>query len=351
MFKHPFLSNRTNTFIYSFSWLGVAIVHWIFLYYVISINPEIAAIDSLVFNAFFAIIGFGIWFPVSFARFEKDRIIYSLINHLSASLILLMAWCFGSTYVLKSIFENDIGYIDFLDNALPYRLMIGAFYYVMISMIYYIQLYYFKLQEKIENEAQYKSLIKEAELKILRSQLKPHFLFNSLNSISSLTITHPEKAQEMIIKLSEFFRYILAKKDDMQMNSFEQEMNHIELYMEIEKIRFGSRLIFEPEFDKTCAKILVPTLLLQPIVENAIKHGVHNSIEPVIINLKVSCNEDMLKLLIGNNYDPEVHVKKGTGTGLTNIRQRLALIYERHDLMTVSDKNNYFEISINIPIK
>ena len=141
------------------------------------------------------------------------------------------------------------------------------FIYGLVILTYYLFESLTNLSEKKAKEARLESLIKETELKMLRSQINPHFLFNSLNSVSSLTITDPEKARDMVIKLSEFMRYALSRKDEQPV-SFRSELENLRLYLNIEKVRFGDRLSIEENIDENCLEIKMPVMLLQPLYEN-----------------------------------------------------------------------------------
>jgi two-component system LytT family sensor kinase len=213
---------------------------------------------------------------------------------------------------------------------------------------YYLLINFRDLKEKNQREAQLTNLLKEAELNMLRSQIRPHFLFNSLNSISALTMTNPEKAQEMVIKLSEFMRYSLNLPDTM-ISTLEKELYHVELYLDIEKVRFGDRLAFEKTIRDGSLEWHVPVMLLQPLIENSVKYGVYESAEPTLIRLDAGLDDEVLEIRIGNTYDPGAKTRKGTGTGLKNIRARLLNLYGTSSLMKINQTGDYFEVVLRIP--
>jgi LytS/YehU family sensor histidine kinase len=180
--------------------------------------------------------------------------------------------------------------------------------------------------------------------------MNPHFIFNALNSISSLTMSDPEKAQEMSINLSDFFRRTLAVKDINSIPLLE-EIENINLYLKIEKVRFAERLKFNLELSEECNEILIPNMILQPLVENAIKHGVYESTETVSINLRCKIVDRNLEITITNNYDSTTTSNIGEGIGLSNINSRLKLIYNQSNLISISKSNNLFKVILLIPIK
>ena len=185
---------------------------------------------------------------------------------------------------------------------------------------------------------------------MLKSQINPHFLFNSLSSISSLTITDPGKAQEMVVKLSEFLRYSVSSNINT-FTTLEKEMQNIHRYLEIEKIRFGDKLVFEFTMEPGFSTRNVPVMILQPLYENAIKHGVYESTEPVKVITDCKTFTDYFEIRISNDFDPSAPARKGAGIGLKNIRERLKLMYRNDSLLKTFVLNNVFRVVLTIPNK
>jgi LytS/YehU family sensor histidine kinase len=190
--------------------------------------------------------------------------------------------------------------------------------------------------------------IRKAQLNALKSQINPHFLFNSLNSIASLTLTNPEKAHNMIIALSDFMRYSLRKQQD-EMVALEVELNNIGLYLQIEKIRFGNNLSYRFEVEPACSRHLIPNLILQPIFENAIKYGIYESSEPVEISLEARKQTGRMEIIVINDFDPMAGPQQGEGVGLTNTRDRLSLLYGSTTLLHTEQNKKQFKVKIIIP--
>ena len=193
-------------------------------------------------------------------------------------------------------------------------------------------------------------MIREAELQALKSQINPHFLFNSLNSISSLTVSNPEKAQEMVINLSNFMRYSLIH-NEKEMVPFSRELDNIKLYLSIEKVRFGRKLNAEFEIDVHCMDAEIPNMILQPLFENAIKYGVYETTDQVTIKTVCNCEVNFLRITITNDYDAATMKRKGEGIGLRNIRKRMEIIYNNPELVKVTDNKTSFEVQLIIPQK
>jgi two-component system, LytTR family, sensor kinase len=220
--------------------------------------------------------------------------------------------------------------------------------YLTYVIFFYAVNYYQGFKEKIKNEGQFRTLIKEAELHALKSQINPHFLFNSLNSISSLTMTDPARAQEMVINLSSLMRYSL-KHDQNDKVPLSEELNNNKVYLQIEKVRFGNKLNSIFEIDENCMNMLIPNMILQPLYENAIKYGVYEATEPVEIRTRCTLRNNVLEIVISNNFDPSSLSKKGEGIGLRNIRDRLQIIFNNPTLMRIESNNKLFKVTLAIP--
>jgi len=191
--------------------------------------------------------------------------------------------------------------------------------------------------------------LKNAEIKNIQQNIQPHFLFNSLNSISALTLSSPEEAQKMVVKLSEFLRHSVVKNQKMFV-PLREELDQIERYLAIEQIRFSHRLYFHLEHDKVNDEIQVPAMILQPLIENAIKFGLYGQIGEANITLKCTVDLNYLKFELKNPVDSDKTEKKGTGFGLTSLRKKLYWLYAENQLLTTSRKVNEFTTILKIPI-
>jgi len=345
----PVLSKKYYLTIYFVTWLVIVVVHAALLFFLYDISLTESITDSVVFNLLFAAAGYTLWFVIRYNLKEKPSGVDLLFQHLMVAGVIIAIWFFVSYYTLISLFPADQAYLQFLKESTPWRIITGLFYYIVYVLIYYLILYYEDLQEKLRHEGELKSLVKEAELNALKSQINPHFLFNSLNSVSSLTLSRPDKAQEMVIKLSDFLRYSLSS-DRKSTTTLENEFENISRYLDIEKVRFGKRLNFVPDIPTKCFEAKVPSLILQPLIENAIKHGVYNSTEEVKIALSCHINDDFVTIHVSNKYDPAAIRKKGEGIGLKNIRDRLLLIYHRNDLLMIDSDGKTYHATLKIPL-
>jgi LytS/YehU family sensor histidine kinase len=250
--------------------------------------------------------------------------------------------------LLSILLPDDTDYLVFVHESAVWRIISGIFLYSIMVLVYYLIIYYNNVQEKLRNETKLKEIIKESELNLLKSQINPHFLFNSLNSISSLTITDASKAQEMIIKLSDFLRYSISQPED-KFSTLKSELENISRYLEIEKVRFGNKLNFDYNIDEECNNKNIPIMILQPLFENAVKHGVYESIEQITIHTNCCFRNNSLFITISNNFESVVKYKKGAGIGLKNIKERLKLIYQNDQLLQTIVSENIFQVKLVVP--
>jgi LytS/YehU family sensor histidine kinase len=193
-------------------------------------------------------------------------------------------------------------------------------------------------------------MVREAELQKLQLQLQPHFLFNSLNSINAMIIAQPDEARKMVEQLSDFLR-ITTKRADEHWVKFSEEWNYLQLYLEIEKVRFGHRLEIDSEVTDEARAYMIPTMLLQPLVENAIKFGLYGTVDRVVIAIRAFLNDGVLHLTIENPFEPDTQPPKGSGFGLNGLKRRLYLLFARNDLLQSSSAEGRFKVTLKIPSK
>lgn len=345
---NPFIKNRKILAAYFVVWFFISLVQIYVLNFFLDIPILSAMLDSSIFNLIYLLLGISLWYMVSFNSIENYSVLKIVLNHIAAALITSGLWILVGYYIMSNVITGKNPYTDFLTNSLVWRFLIGILYYIVIVAIDYVIIYYTNFQEKQIKEVELHALVKEAELKSLKYQINPHFIFNSLNSISSLTLSNPAKAQDMTIKLSSFLRGTLSK-NEKQKNKLIDEINNAKLYLDIEKVRFADKFEFVTEFGDECKELEIPSMILQPLLENAIKHGVYESLEKVTINFKCNPEKEYLKLTVENNFDPESLPRKGEGIGLKNIKNRLKLIYNQDNLLTVEKNKNIFKVNIFIP--
>lgn len=299
-------------------------------------------VDSAVTNLVIAIAGYDM---ILVMKYYRPRPAIRIVMSIGLAVISV----FAIHHIALLLVDETPGYTDFLDRSLLIR---GLYVWLMIALVNALTGLWFSVlehQEADNRSAATEKLAREAELSRLRQQLQPHFLFNSLNSISALAGSRPEEARKMIHQLSDFFRGTL-RKDDQQLIPLAEEMEHLTLYLDIEKVRFGHRLKTEIHCEDSATTTKIPSLLLQPIVENAIKFGLYDTLGETVIRIHAVRENNNLQIVVENPFDPgSTPPRRGTGFGLNSIQRRLYLLYARNDLLTTSQKENIFTTTIRIP--
>jgi LytS/YehU family sensor histidine kinase len=232
----------------------------------------------------------------------------------------------------------------------------GSFYiFLCWSGLYFGIKYYQQLQEQTEQTLKATAAAHQAQLKMLRYQLNPHFLFNTLNAISTLILDGAnETANKAVSRLSDFLRCTLDN-DPMSRVTLGSELGAIDLYLEIEKVRFGDRLVVEKDVEEKALKALVPSLILQPMIENAIKYAISPSEDggTIRISAKVQHNTLVLQLSdTGPGLGNADNGQKSSGVGLKNTRARLQQLYGENQAFTLApNEPSGLTITINIPFE
>lgn len=214
------------------------------------------------------------------------------------------------------------------------------FYLLSIALHYVLQ--------AVETSRQAELLSREAELKALKAQINPHFLFNSLNSISALTSIDPSKARNMCIRLSDFLRNSLRLGERTSI-PFGEELALTGNYLDVEQIRFGQRLHVRQDFEPACSNCQVPPLLLQPLVENAIKHGIATLSEGGEISMTARVERDLLRFVVENPFDPEAPSQGKSGFGLVNVRNRLIARYGNTARLDIQIADFRYRVVLSLP--
>jgi LytS/YehU family sensor histidine kinase len=218
----------------------------------------------------------------------------------------------------------------------------------MVVLVYLlaIALYYALFAVQSSREAEI--LARESELKALKAQINPHFLFNSLHSISALTAVDAARARDMCIRLSDFLRSSLRLGERITI-PFHEELALARNYLDVEQVRFGDRLRVVQDIDEGCGDCEVPPLLVQPLVENAIKHGIATLVDGGEISLRGRRSAERMRFVIENEFDPEAPSTRKSGIGLANVRNRLAARYGNDARMDVEVVGTRYSVVLSLP--
>ena len=327
------------------------IVWWIFGTFIqtmilhrLGISWGISILDATVSNVLLTIMCFSAIMLYRFYQPGAGNRFYRAIYAFGIT----MLYCVALEASL-SLVPSSEKYHLFLEQSMPIRFIFALLILSFVTLLNWMWNIIMEQKEREGRLNETEQLAKEAELARLRQQLQPHFLFNSLNSISALAGNKPDEARKMIQQLSDFLRGTL-KKDEQQTAPLKEEVDHLKLYLEIEKVRFGHRLNVNINIDDEALTAKIPPLLLQPIVENAIKFGLYGTIDDIEVSIAASIESGHLLVEIKNPFDPQTQSNvKGTGFGLSSVQRRLFLLYGRNDLLTTEKKETIFTTHLKIP--
>jgi len=290
------------------------------------------------------------WYSCRVAPIDRTPIWRLLATHIVAAQILSLLWLGAGKLLSRAL--SYVPALQGIDARFDQRTTIvyGAgcvFYLVAISF------HYVSLAQDASREFETRALetgirARDAELKALKAQINPHFLFNSLNSISALTSIDPARARDMCVLLGDFLRLTLGLGEKASVR-FSEELDLLQKYMAIEKVRFGDRLRMQQTIQEDSKACLLPPLLLQPLVENAVKHGIASLPEGGEIRLAVERQNGRLAIVVENSWDPEAPPRRSGGMGLKNVQRRLEARYGKDASIRVNAEGELFQVSLSLP--
>jgi LytS/YehU family sensor histidine kinase len=288
---------------------------------------------------------------------------YKWLSNKSISNWVFALYVFGFTLVAANIWAIEVYLLDRLfedENTImsPVNLkfyiweVFGDFLVLLAWSAFYllIKLWY---EWQIQKEKAERAILlaQRSQLQMLRNQINPHFLFNTLSSLRALVRDNQKKAEDMISKISEFLRYSLVSKKDLEVPLID-EIAAVKNYIEIERIRYGENLETKFEIDSLAEDYLVPSFLVHPIVENAVKYGMDTSVMPLKIEVRASVVKRNLKIDITNtgNWIEQLEEGKtnGTGTGIQNVRDRLAQLYPGNHKLNIERLNGMVCVQLEL---
>ncbi len=301
-----------------------------------------------------ALMSLSLWIAILLIRTYPTKVTlftYSVFIALVLGILTVyIEWHTLKWWVRQENNPNYVGwayYLGWLESTLHIRFLITWIFYSWIATNAALRKNITELDARFQHQTDAAILLRDAELFKLRQQLQPHFLYNSLNSISALVMISPDRAQEMIGKLSDFLRNSVKRESEDKI-TINEELLYIESYLAIESVRFGDRLQikFEKQFNNDAT---IPPFLFQPILENAIKFGLYSKTGTVEIKISIISDGPILVLSITNPFDPNLQPPRGTGFGLAGVGRRLYLLFSRTDLLETSKDEQTFTTTLKIP--
>lgn len=338
---HPLLTSRNNLLLYLATWIPLGLIFGLLLSKPGGLSWEESASVATPLTVMLASVSLSPWYACRFLPLGATPAWKLLINHLLAAMFaggLLLVLAKGLVWSLSGVLPRLEQRID---PIYPVIALVAAVMYILSIAFHYAGL-------AIATSRKAEVLAREAELKALKAQVNPHFLFNSLNSISALTAVDPVKARDMCIRLSDFLRTSLRLGERATI-SLGEELDLARTYLDVEQVRFGHRLKVVEAIDDNCCGCEVPPLLIQPLVENAIKHGIATLIEGGEIALAARRSEGNMFFVIENQFDPDAPIPSRSGIGLRNVRDRLHTRFGSAARLEIAIDQNRYRVSLSVP--
>lgn len=344
---------RRSVALYLLAWLMLGVL----LAGLIVATTEASSAASLLFalplSLFYACAcGFSAYYlcrayPLAQRRLRQVAMVF-LCSGLSAALL----WCAaGSAWAaLCRLLLGPDSAVSFTRPFAAVMMGIGVLLYWMTAVAHYLALEFERARRAETRELESRLLAQDAELRMLRTQIDPHFLFNSLNSISALTAIDAARARDMTLQLAGFFRQTLGLEAHRKV-TLAEEVALVERFLAIEQVRFGPRLAFTQQVGEGAGDCLLPPMILQPLVENAVKHGIGQLLEGGMIRIDAGRAGSLLRIRVENDADPDGAgtAREGRGIGLVNVRQRLAAAYGREGSVHWTRENDTFRVDLVLP--
>jgi two-component system sensor histidine kinase AlgZ len=346
---HPLLT-RNRLGLYLLGWIPLAAI----VVLLMTAGGNLSWLDSaaiaLPLCVIYAFVCLSAWYTAKSAPIRRETALRLIGAHSLAAAVVSFFWMgFGWVLVTAlsktSTFQGldrrfaSQGYILFGAGYLLYSLSVAS-HYVILSL-------------QASQEAEARTLetsiqARDAELKALKAQINPHFLFNSLNSISALTSIDPSRARDMCVLLGDFLRLTLGLGEKTSVR-LSEELDLLQKYMAIEMVRFGARLTMHEDIQEESKSCMLPPLLLQPLVENAVKHGIASLPEGGDVRLSAQRHDGRLSILVENSWDPEAPPRRSGGRGLKNVQLRLEARYGKDASLRIKTEGELFQVSLNLP--
>ena len=346
---HPILARPGNLAAYIAIWvpLGALLAGLLALQGVFGwLNAALVAVPLSISYGFLCL---SAWYVTGGSPVERAGALRVGVTAVAASFLSSALWLLIARGWLATI--ASIG--EWGDTGPPFRaaaptlFAFGFLLYLLAMAVSYLAAAFAVSRDAERRGLELQVLAREAELRALRAQLDPHFLFNSLQSISALTTAQPAAARRMCLLLADFLRETLALGSRERI-SLAAELALLRKFLSVEQVRFGERLHVDIEGD-TESDTLVPPLLLQPLVENAVTHGVAHLLEGGTVRVRAEQRVASLVITVDNPCDPARPAGRGAGLGLRNVRQRLESAYGADAFLSVEERDGRFRVRLELP--
>src|SRR5579883_83877 len=334
---HPIFARR---------WFTAYLILWIFLGVVLAgllrspgtLTWREALMISQPICLFYAFVCLTPWYMCRQIPLFTPNSLKLFANHIGAAILAAAIWVEMARFIAYLLDA-----VPRLRPEIPHLIVVGLLLYSLSVALHYMLR---AVQQSREAEVQ----ARDAELQALKAQINPHFLSNSLNSITALTTVDPARAREMCIRLSDFLRNTLGL-GERESIPWRDELQLARTYLEVEQVRFRARLRVEMNVEDSCSECMVPPLVLQPLIENAVKHGIATLVDGGTIKVEGRVNEGHLQVSVENGFDPESPAPRRHGLGLRNVRSRLETRFGPEAKLTAQSVKNQFRAEMVVPCR
>jgi two-component system, LytTR family, sensor histidine kinase AlgZ len=337
---HPLLATRGRTLLYLAGWVPVlALLDYLMW---ASGSPSWAQ-NTAVLAPACVLFAFACLSPWPICRVRPLRLANAALLAMTwaAAAAAASAMFTAAAWAVARLLGRTAAHLDLLFG-------VGILLYLLSAGLHYAALAAEASREASSIAAEARTLARDAELHALRMQINPHFLFNSLHSIAALATTDGVRARDMCIRLADFLRSSLGlgERDSIPLR---EELALARSYLEVEQVRFGARLQFSEDIQESCQDCAVPVLLLQPLVENAVKHGIAGLVEGGAIRLSVERLGESVRVAVENGFDPDAPPPNRLGMGLPHVRRRLQLRYGGAASMEAGGREGVYRVELRFP--
>jgi sensor histidine kinase YesM len=308
-----------------------------------------AAIVALPVALVYAFVCLSAWYVARGLPIKTTATARIVLTGLLSSMLSSAVWLAVAGFWLSTLVGR--GWLPESARGGGYQSLIfgfGVLLYLLSLAVGYLLVMFEENRAADRLTLQVQVLAREAELRSLRSQLDPHFLFNCLHSISALTTADPPAARRMCLLLAEFLRETLALGSEGRI-TVAREMKLVDRFLSVERIRFGDRLDVDLSAAADAEMCLVPPLLLQPLVENAVTHGIAHILERGTIRIAASRSPARLSIVVENPCDPERPRGTGAGVGVSNVQARLRALYGAEAIVKSSEEGGVWRMELSFP--
>ena len=345
---HPILSRPRQILLYVVLWIPLTAL-LLYLLRAEGLSIQEGAILLCVLAPVYSLMCLLAWYPCRATPLQRAGVVRIVATHSVAAVLMSGTWMLlGMLYVSALVLLQPFGSLGSHANLYRLIFVIGVLLYLFWVASFYVLLAMEASRESELRATEARVQARDSELRALKAQINPHFIFNSLHSISALTSVDAAKARDMCITLADFLRATLGM-GEKSLIPLSEELDLVHRYLTVERIRFGARLSTEETIDETSLTCLIPPLTLQRLIENAIVHGVAHLPEGACIHLKCNVTDDRVLILIENNFDPEFKSKKRSGIGLANVRERIETRYGSAASFLATANDDRFRVTISLP--